>query len=255
MEGPHQASRLLHYFSQSQQNYSGYMYPGPAPGYPPHTYDYHDYMNGAEGYYPAHYDPQGYTHDHHHPAFSHPAFSSPRSDVSGEGGGPAGAQEQGEPDLGQWLEEEEEGGPAGGGAAGVIASNSSNSSNGNGAGSSTGEGVAVPPHGEAEVFDDVDRSEFDRYLKGPERVSAVATTFTYTPPANTRYLQVGGGQYQDSQFTALIKEEPEDYSITSEATKSTDASCHSPDAAKPDTNTSSLLSALADVRELYYEHS
>lgn len=98
---------------------------------------------------------------------------------------------------------------------------------------------------------------------------------------------MGGGQYQDSQFTALIKEEPEDYSnggaggggggggggagggaggvpnaaggpstgITSEATKSTDASCHSPDAAKPDTNTSSLLSALADVRELYYEHS
>lgn len=52
------------------------MYPGAAPGYPPHNYDYHDYMNGAEGYYPAHYDPQGYTHDHHHPAFSHPAFSS-----------------------------------------------------------------------------------------------------------------------------------------------------------------------------------
>lgn len=123
-----------------------------------------------------------------------PLLLGPRSDVSGEGGAPggpasgagaaagaAGAGSAGPVVVGGGGG----GGPAGGGAAGVIASNSS-SSNSNSAGSSAGEGVAVPPHGEAEVFDDVDRSEFDRYLKGPERVSAVATTFTYTPPANTR---------------------------------------------------------------------
>ena len=53
-------------------------------------------------------------------------------------------------------------------------------------GGSEGGGLSVSVGGEGEVFDDVDRSEFDRYLKGPERVSAVTSSFTYTPPANPR---------------------------------------------------------------------
>ncbi|XP_053635325.1 transcription factor Sox-17-alpha-B isoform X2 [Cherax quadricarinatus] len=215
-EASNSTSKLLQYFSPGQQGYPSF-YPGSA--YPPHTYDCHDYMGGAaEGYYQCHYDPQGYTHNHH-PAFSHPAFSSPRSEVSADGGSSEG-------------------------------------------------GVTVPVGSESEVFDDVDRSEFDRYLKGPERVAVVTASFTYTPPANPRYLQVGGGQYQSSQFVALIKDEPEDSAAGGSGgggsdggsegeTKSSEVQRPSPEpeASKPDTNTSSLLSALADVRELYYEHS
>ncbi|XP_042225510.1 uncharacterized protein LOC121868720 [Homarus americanus] len=193
-------------------------------------------MGGSEGFYQSQYDPQGYTHSHPH--FTHPAFSTrpshyhrlstfstgPRSEVSGDGGGSEG------------------------GVSGSVAVSS-----------------------EGEIFDDVDRSEFDRYLKGPERVAAVTASFTYTPPANPRYLQVGGGteQYQESQFVTLIKEEPDDgvTICTSGAgggadggssdgeSKSTDTAHPSPEHRKSDTNTSSLLSALADVRELYYEHS
>lgn len=70
---PSGATKMLHYFSQSQQGYPSFY---SSMSYPPPTYEYHDYMNGAEGYYqPAQYDPQGFTHDHHS-AFTHPAFSS-----------------------------------------------------------------------------------------------------------------------------------------------------------------------------------
>lgn len=51
---------------------------------------------------------------------------------------------------------------------------------------SVGGSVGVAVGSEGEVFDDVDRSEFDRYLKGPDRVAAVTASFTYTPPANPR---------------------------------------------------------------------
>nr|XP_045587297.1 box A-binding factor-like [Procambarus clarkii] len=220
LEAPNAASKLLHYFSQSQQGYPGF-YTGAT--YSPAAYDCHDYITGTDGYYPSQYDPQGYTH---HPAFAHPPYSSPRGEVGGDGGG-------------------------GGVPVGTVPIGS------------------IPVGSEGEIFDDVDRSEFDRYLKGPERVAAVSASFTYTPPANPRYLQVGGGHYQSSQFVALIKDEPEDSCASGGAggpgggsegegeTKSKDAPHPSPEpnASKSDTNTSSLLSALADVRELYYEHS
>lgn len=129
---------------------------------------------------------------------------------------------------------------------------------------------------------------------------------------SVRYLEVGGGQVQDSQFMTLIKEEPEDAGTAATAaasavpgvimgknvssvvsggeggssssssssssggggggglsgpgeleSKSAESSSPEPSlstsnassTSRGDTNTSSLLSALADVRELYYEHS
>lgn len=234
-------SKMLHYVSPAQQGYPGFY---PSVSYPPHAYEYPDYMNGADGYYQPQYDPQGFSHDHH-PAFTHPAFSSPRSEVSGDGGG------------------------------------------------SEGGGVSISVGGEGEVFDDVDRSEFDRYLKGPERVSAVPSSFTYTPPANPRYLEVGGGHnFQESQFMTLIKEEPEDTTtvtvvggtaaggsgrVTENSSsgaagtgdnawseggsgggsgsegQSSEVSQPSPDPAAKE-NSTSIVSALAGVRELYSEH-
>ncbi|CAL4070406.1 unnamed protein product [Meganyctiphanes norvegica] len=232
--------RLLQYFSQQPggagQFHTNNGYPGGYIGSYPHTstssgygYDYSSpHHQHHEAFYHQ-YDPQGFMH-HPHSPYNHPAYSSPRSEVSTEG----------------------------------------NPSNGACAGPENLTTVA-PPHPQVlgsgdsvpastEVFDDVDRSEFDRYLKGgpdrPTAVSAVQSGFTYTPPENSRYTQVGCvTPYGERTLTALIKEEPEDLAPQDDHAPRPHSCGSEHNALKIENNTSSLLSALADVRELYYEHT